>query len=103
MKTPLRIFLAVLAGLVLAFALVIGVEMFSSAVYPPPPGFTGTQEEMCLHVANYPTWILGACGLMWVATAFVSTWVATRIGNRPAGVVLSLILGALLLFNISML
>jgi len=103
MKTPLRTLLAVVAGLALALAFVVAVEAFSEMVYPTPPDFTGTMEEMCLHVSRYPDWVLGVVVLLWSATAFLSAWIATRIGNRPAGVVLSLVLAAAISSNIAML
>jgi hypothetical protein len=103
MKSALRTLLAVVAGMALAFVLVIAVEIFSAVVYPVPPGFTGTMDEMCQHVARYPRWILGVVVLAWSATAFVSTRVATRIGNRPAGIVVILIMTLAIVFNIAML
>jgi hypothetical protein len=101
MKTALRTTLGVVAGMALAFVLVIAVELFSAVVHPVPPGFTGTMEEMCEHVARYPQWILGAVVLAWSATAFVSTWVATRIGNRWAGIAVTLILALAIVFNVT--
>ena len=52
MKTALRTLLAVAAGLALAFALVIAVELFSAVVHPVPPGFAGTMDEMRDQVSN---------------------------------------------------
>jgi hypothetical protein len=74
MKTALRTVLGVVAGVALAFVLVIAVELFSAVVHPLPPGFAGTMDEMCLHVARYPDWVLGVVVLAWSATTFVSTW-----------------------------
>ena len=85
----------------LAFVLVIAVELFSAVVHPVPPGFTGTMDEMCQHVARYPDWVLGVVVLAWSATAFVSTWVATRMGNRGAGIAVSLILTIAIVCNVS--
>ena len=101
MKTALRALLAVVAGVALAFVLVIAVELFSAVVHPVPPGFTGTMDEMCQHVARYPHWVLGVVVLAWSATTFVSTWVARRIGNRLAGIAGILILKFAIVFNVS--
>jgi hypothetical protein len=101
MKSVLRAVLAVVAGVALALVLVIGVEMFSAVVHPVPEGFTGTMDEMCQHVARYPDWVLGIVVLAWSAIAFVSTWVATRIGNRWAGLAVTLILTLGIVFNIA--
>ncbi len=101
MKTVLRTLLAVVAGMALALVLVIAVEGFSAVVHPVPAGFTGSMDEMCQHVARYPDWVLGVVVLAWSATTFVSTWVATRIGNRLAGVAVVLILSSAIVFNVS--
>ena len=103
MKTTLRAILAVIAGMVLAFALAIAVEIFSSIVHPVPPDFKETMEEMCQHVAKYPHWVLGVVVILWSGTAFVSTWVATKIGRLAAGVVVSLLLLSGIGCNIAML
>jgi hypothetical protein len=101
MKTGLRAVLAVVAGMTLALVLVIAVELLSAVVHPVPPGFTGTMDEMCEHVARYPHWVLGVVVLAWSGTAFASTWVATRIGNRWAGLVVLVILTIGIAFNLS--
>jgi hypothetical protein len=101
MKTAPWTFLGVVAGMALAFVMVIAVELFGAVVHPVPPGFTGTMDEMCQHVARYPHWVLGVVVLAWSATAFVSTWVATRIGKRLAGIGVILILTLAVVFNIS--
>jgi hypothetical protein len=103
MAAMIRAFLSILAGMTLAGGLVIGVELFGAIVYPTPPGFTGTRDEMCQHVARYPQWVLAVVVAAWSATAFASTWVATRLGRRTAGVVVGLLLILALAFNVSML
>jgi hypothetical protein len=85
----------------LAIVLVIAVELFSAVVHPVPPGFTGTPDEMAQHVARIPDWVLGVAVLAWSATAFASTWVATRIGNRWAGIAVILMLTLAIVFNVS--
>jgi hypothetical protein len=46
-----------LVGLIVAIALTIGLELFSSAVHSLPKDFGGTKAEMCEHVAQYPPWV----------------------------------------------
>jgi hypothetical protein len=58
-------------------------------------------DEMCQHVARYPHWVLAVVVLAWSATTFVSIWVATRIGNRLAGIAVILILTFAIVFNVS--
>jgi len=103
MAPVIRAFLSILAGMTLAGGLVIAVELFSAIVYPTPPGFTGTKEEMCKHVERYPQWVLAVVVGAWSATAFASTWVATRLGRRIPGLVVGLLLIWAVVFNVSML
>lgn len=99
----LRVPGSVVVGFVVAFALVIAVELFSAVVHPFPADFSGTPEEMCRHVERYPAWVLAVAAAAWVGTAFVSTWVATRLGGRTAGIILGLFLIWAVGFNVSML
>jgi hypothetical protein len=101
MKTALRTILAVVAGMALALVLVIAVEAFSAVVHPVPPGFTGTMDEMCQHVARYPDWVLGVVVVAYSATALASTWVARRIGGRVGGIAVILILTLAIVFNLT--
>ena len=98
---------AVLVGLAVALALVIGVEFASSIVHPFPPGVDPTDIEVCrAHVARYPAWALFVASIAWGATTFVSAWLATRLGSgrrRAHGIVVGLILLALAVLNMSML
>jgi hypothetical protein len=104
MKYIWRTVLAVVAGMALALALVVAVEMFSAVVHPFPPGFDpNAPGSIPEHVRRYPGWILAVCGLMWGATAAAASWVASRIGGRLAGAVVTLLLAAALAFNLSML
>jgi hypothetical protein len=100
MKAAGRTLLAVVAGMTLAFALVVAVEFFSSVVHPFPPNFDGNIPE---HVRRYPGWVLGVVVLMWGATAAAAAWVASRIGGRLAGALVTLLLASALAFNLSML
>ena len=100
MTSALRLVMAVVAGMALAFALVVAVEFFSSVVHPFPADFDGNVPA---HVRRYPGWVLAVAGLMWGATAAAATWVASRIGGRLAGAVVTLVLAAALAFNLSML
>jgi hypothetical protein len=103
MTAVFRIVGAIVAAMAVALVLVIAVELFSSVVHPTPADFKGTHEEMCAHVANYPQWVLAAVVPMWGFTAFVSTWLAGRLGNRGCAVFLAVLLLAAVIFNLSML
>jgi hypothetical protein len=101
MATGIRTLAGVIVGILVAFILLIAVELLSAVVHPIPPNFGGTMEEMCQHVARYPDWVLALVVPLWGITAFVSTWLAGRIGGRGAAVFIGLLLLASVVFNIS--
>jgi hypothetical protein len=101
MAAALRGIAAIIAGMIVAIILVVAVEFFSAVVHPVPPDFKGTMEEMCLHVARYPQWVLALVVPAWAGTALASTWIAGRLGNRYCGLFIGLILLAALVFNLS--
>ena len=103
MPTGFRILAAVIAGMLVAFILLVAVELFSAVVYPLPSDFGGTMEEMCQHVSRYPQWVLALVVPAWGVTAFVSTWIANRIGSRGPALFIGLLLLAAVVFNVSML
>jgi hypothetical protein len=103
MATVFRSVGAIVAGLLVAFALVIGVELFGAAVHPVPADFGGTTEEMCQHVERYPAWVLAVVVPAWAGIAFVSTRIAGKLANRGSALLVGLLLLAALIFNLSML
>src|SRR6476619_1659498 len=103
MATVFRAVGAIAAGMLVGFILVVAVELFSAVVHPLPPDFDGTMDEMCKHVARYPHWVLAVVVLAWAGTAFASTWIAGRLGNRGCALFMGLFLLTALIFNISML
>lgn len=103
MKAALRALMAVFAGLLALFILVVAVELFSAVVHPLPEDFRGTTEEMCQHVEQYPHWVLAVVVPAWAAAAFASSWTARRIGNVYSAAMVGLLLLAALVCNISML
>ena len=103
MKNAMRTGLGVVAGIGLAFILVIAVEAFSAVVHPIPADFRGTMDEMCQHVARYPNWVLGVVVILWSATALCGVWIAIRVGNLIAGITVTALLGIAIVFNVTML
>lgn len=91
------------AGLLTAFALIIGVELLSNVLHPFPSDFAGTEAEICLHVAKYPHWVLGVVVVAWGLAGAVGTWIARRIGNVYSAVMLAVLLLGGVGLNISML
>lgn len=95
----LRVLGGIVAGLALAFVLVVAVELFSAVVHPFPEGFEGTEEEICAHVEKYPGWVLAAVVPMWALIVFSSTWVTRKIGGLVASVLVGLLLLVAVGFN----
>jgi len=94
---------ATVAGMLVAFILVIAVELFSAVVHPMPADFGETMEEMCQHVERYPNWVLAVVVPAWAGTAFAGTWIAGRLGNRGCALFVGLLLLAAAVCNILML
>jgi hypothetical protein len=89
--------------MVVALILVAAVEFLSAIVHPVPPDFKGTMEEMCQHVARFPRWVLALVVPAWAGTAFASTWISGRLGNRFCALFIGLLLLAAVIYNLSML
>jgi hypothetical protein len=102
MAAALRGIAAIIAGMIMALIFVVAVELFSAVVHPVPPGFRGTMEEMCLHVARYPHWVLALVVLAWAGTAFANMDLEAH-GKSFCGLFIGLLLLAALIFNLSML
>jgi hypothetical protein len=100
MKLVLRTAFAAVAGMVLAFALVVAVEAFSAVVHPFPANFDGNVPA---HVRRYPHWVLAVVVPAWSGTAFAAVWLATWLGTRVSGWTVALLLAAALAFNLTML
>ena len=103
MRTTVRALAAVIAGMFVAFVLVVAVELFSGVVHPLPADFGGTKVEMCRHVELYPQWVLAVVVPMWAAIGFVGTWTARRIGGFLPSAIVGFLLLSGLTFNVSML
>ena len=73
---------AVFLGLVIAFAMVIGIEGFGAVYHPFPPDVDPTDFAVCAaHVARFPDWILAVSSLGWTLTVVAASWTATRLGT----------------------
>lgn len=91
----------VIAGLIVAFALVAGAEGIVHVLYPPPSGTNMDDfEQVKKFVAALPVpaYFLVLTG--WLIGTFVATWLAAKIARSPiAGYIVGLILLALGAFN----
>lgn len=99
----LRILGAIAAAIVTALVLLIAVELFSAVVHPFPIDFKETPDEIVAHVARYPQWVLAVVVPMWGAIAFISTWLAGRLGGRGPAIFIAVLLLAAVMCNLSML
>ena len=73
---------AVLLGLFIAFAMLIGVEGFGAVYHPFPPDVDPTNFAVCAaHVARFPDWILAVSSVGWTLTVVAASWTATRMGT----------------------
>ncbi len=98
---------AVIAGLAVAMALVVAVEVVTTMLHPFPPGMDMTDHEVLkAHVARFPAGVLALAVAGWGLTVFAGAWVATRLGtNRHAahGIVIGALLFLAAAFNMYML
>lgn len=103
----LRSVMSVIAGLVVAFLVIIAAEVVSEIYHPWPEGVDKNDFEVCkAHVARYPTGVLAVCTAIWAFAPLTGAYVATRLGSgRHAahGIVVGTILLALAGFNMAML
>tara|TARA_R110002049_G_scaffold4601_5_gene32207 strand:+ start:290386 stop:290820 length:435 start_codon:yes stop_codon:yes gene_type:complete len=103
MITALRFVAAVVVAVGVGLVLLILIELFSAVVHPFPEDFGGTAEEMCEHVARYPSWVLAVVVPIWGFSAWLSTWIAKCIGHRWAAVVVGVLWIVAVLFNVTQL
>jgi hypothetical protein len=85
MNPLLRSVLAVLAGLVVCFVLILAIQALGMLLYPPPPGLDfNDREAMQELLQNVPVGAL----LLVLASYFVGvlagSWVAGRLAGRAA-------------------
>ena len=79
----LRTILGILAGVVLAFAVMMALEMASFAVFPPPAGLDPADpEDIKRIVAATPmaakSWVVFG----WFASAVAGGWLARRLARK---------------------
>lgn len=74
---------AVVAGLVVAFLLMFGLEMLGMALFPPPPGLSLRDEADLARLVEMSSfgkklWVVSG----WSLASFAGGWLAARIGRR---------------------
>lgn len=88
---------AALAGLVVAFGLIYGIELLGHTVYPPPEGLDFSDPAaMRPYVASLPPLALLFPMFAWFIATFAGTLVASALGTaRP--IIFAAIIGMLIL------
>ena len=88
---------AAIAGIVTAFALILGIEHVGHMIYPPPEGLDFSDAEaMQPYVASLPAPALLFPMFAWFIATFVGTLVASVLGTaRP--IIFAVVVGTLIL------
>ena len=74
--------LAVVGGLVVAFALIMVIELVGNSIYPPPAGIDVSDiDELGAAMEQVPTGSLLFVLLAWVVGTVCGAWVAARLGG----------------------
>lgn len=93
-KAIVQCVLGVLAGLVVMYIVIAGIEYGSHLLYPPPQGLDPKDTaNLAAILAAAPFAALAMLVLAWVAGAFAGGWVAAKISRawpRTAAVVVAL-------------
>jgi hypothetical protein len=79
----MRIVLGVIAGLVVAFACIMGVELLGHTVYPPPADVDFYDpEQVGRMMAEAPVGAMAFVAAAWFVGALAGAWAATAIARR---------------------
>lgn len=102
MPIALRYALAVIAGAVVAFAVITAVEAVSHLLFPPPAGLDfGDPEQVHAYMQTVPSAALLLVLAAWLLATFAGGWVACKIAGRHprvfAGIIGGLILAGTLM------
>ena len=80
----MRSLLGVIAGVVVMWLVVAGIEFASHLVYPPPAGLDPMQPaDLEKILAASPAAALAMVVAAWTLGAFAGGWVAARIAHHP--------------------
>lgn len=82
-----RTLLGIVAGLVVMFVVIAGIEALGHLLHPPPPGLDAMdparQAEFEQYIQSMPLLPKLTLVLAWVAGAFAGGWTAARIAVHP--------------------
>ena len=100
----MRILLGVIAGAVVAFLCVAGVEFLAHMIYPPPPGLDiNDHEAVARAMASAPVAALAFVAAGWFLAAWLGAWLADAVARKAlAGWIVALIVVAACIANLLM-
>ena len=79
-----RVILGIIAGVVIAVAVVFAVELILNVISPPPADFdTSDPVDVRERVRGLPMFAFGLVLVGWLAGTALGSWAAVRIGQRP--------------------
>ena len=88
----LRTILGVLAGMVVTFFTIMGIEFLGHVLYPPPPGLDPMVPQQLEQImATQPVAALVLVVVAWVVGAFLGGWVAARISRAHSHIAATLV------------
>ncbi|KGQ19625.1 hypothetical protein LF41_2563 [Lysobacter dokdonensis DS-58] len=92
-KSILQLVLGILAGLVVMYVLISGIEFVSHQMYPPPPGLDPkNMEHLGAIMAAAPVGAMVMLVVAWAVGAFAGGWTAAKISRawpRTAAIVVA--------------
>ena len=99
-----RIILGIIAGVVIAGAIVFAVELIGNLVAPPPADFDiGDPIDVRARGGGLPMVAFALVLAGWVLGTALGSWAAVRIGQRPVawpGLVVGAVIFASTIYNI---
>ncbi|MCJ0825207.1 hypothetical protein MQC88_04420 [Luteimonas sp. 50] len=88
----LRTLLGALAGMVVTFLAIMGIEVLGHVLYPPPPGLDPMVPQQLERImATQPAAALALVVVAWVLGAFLGGWVAARIARAHPRIAATLV------------
>ena len=100
MRQGLRTAVGVVAGIVVAWLVIVLSQLLSAALYPPPPGTDLTDPAVLADFINAaPVTAMGCVIAGYALAALLGGWVAARI-SRAHPRIAAMIVGALVLLGV---
>lgn len=91
----LRTILGVIAGMIVAWLLVMSAELLGTQAYPPPVGTNlADPQQLAAFIRNAPPTAMGIVVAGWSLAGFIGGWISAKISRHPKTA--ALIIGLLL-------